>query len=134
MLAQHISGAAPMSRTRARAERSSFSDVPAIDLVHLAHQTDGDEALESELLAMFDQQSAKLIVRIAASENARRLRSDIAHRLRGSALAIGAGRVAQAAEAVEKALAGEGSEPEAEIAELSGAVQAARAAIAALKP
>ncbi len=141
MLALNVFGAAAMSRHGIRADRSapqeslqisSFGS-PAIDLVHLARQTDGDEALESELLAMFDQQSAKLVVRIRSSDSGRRLRSDLAHRLRGSALAVGAGRVASAAEAVELALAVEGAEPEAEIAELVAAVEAARAAIAALK-
>jgi HPt (histidine-containing phosphotransfer) domain-containing protein len=89
--------------------------------------------LEAELLGMFDRQSAKLIDRLASSEAPRPARGDIAHRLRGSALAIGAGRVAAAAFAAERAFAADAAEPLAEIAELSAAVAEARAAIAALR-
>ncbi len=99
--------------------------------MHLARATDGDESLESELLAMFDRQSAKLVERVRFIDLPRRARADIAHRLRGSALAIGAFAVAEAAEAVETAFAGEG-EPEAELAALAKAVAEARAAIAQL--
>jgi HPt (histidine-containing phosphotransfer) domain-containing protein len=104
---------------------------PAIDLVHLARATDGDESLEAELLAMFDRQSEKLLARVGVAELPRRARADVAHRLRGSALAIGAFAVARAAEALEARLEGEG-EPQAEISALGEAVAAARAAIARL--
>jgi HPt (histidine-containing phosphotransfer) domain-containing protein len=118
---------------------SPFSERPsrvnidgrAIDLVHLARQTDGDESLEAELLAMFDRQSEKLNQRLKVTDLSRRARADIAHRLRGSALAIGAFAVASAAEAVEAKLEGEG-DAGAEIAALDTAVAAARAAIAEL--
>jgi HPt (histidine-containing phosphotransfer) domain-containing protein len=102
-----------------------------IDLVHLARATDGDESLEAELLAMFDRQSAKLAERLRLLDLPRRARADIAHRLRGSALAIGAFAVARAAEAVETALEAE-REPEAELSALDKAVAAARASIAGL--
>ena len=110
----------------------SRPSAPAIDLVHLARQTDGDAALEAELLGMFDRQSAKLVARLAMTDAPRRARADIAHRLRGSALAIGAGRVAAEAEAVEKALETSDAEPEAELTELAEAVREARASISAL--
>ena len=102
---------------------------PPIDLVHLARATDGDESLESELLAMFDRQAEKLVVRVTFADLPRRARADIAHRLRGSALAIGAFAVAEAAEAVELAFEGEGEAP---LAALASAVAQARAAIAEL--
>lgn len=104
---------------------------PPIDLVHLARATDGDEALESELLAMFDLQSAKLAERLTFADLPRRARADIAHRLRGSALAIGAFAVAEAAAALESAFEGQG-ETEAALAALAKAVAQARAVIAAL--
>jgi HPt (histidine-containing phosphotransfer) domain-containing protein len=103
-----------------------------IDLVHLARQTDGDVQLEAELLAMFDRQAEKLAQRVRLADLPRRARADIAHRLRGSALAIGAGAVARTAEALESAFEAEGSEPEAEIEALSQAVAAVRGAIADL--
>jgi HPt (histidine-containing phosphotransfer) domain-containing protein len=106
---------------------------PPIDLVHLARQTDGDSLLEAELLGLFDRQSAKLIAELIPRDASARARADIAHKLRGSALAIGAGRVATAAGAVERALAAGGTEPRAEIAELGEAVKEARAEIAALR-
>jgi len=104
----------------------------AIDLVHLARQTDGDDALEAELLAMFDRQAEKLAERVKIAELSRRARADVAHRLKGSALAIGAFAVARAASALEEAFDHEGDEPHAEIAALVKAVAAARAAIARL--
>ncbi len=103
-----------------------------IDLVHLARATDGDEALEAELLAMFDHQGEKLVERVKLADLPRRARGDIAHRLRGSALAIGAFAVAEAALAVETAFEREGGEPRAEIAALDATVARARAAIAEL--
>ena len=104
----------------------------AIDLVHLARQTDGDDALEAELLIMFDRQAEKLAERVKIADLSRRARGDVAHRLKGSALAIGAFAVARAAGGLEEAFDHEGGEPEAEIAALAKAVAAARAAIARL--
>jgi HPt (histidine-containing phosphotransfer) domain-containing protein len=80
---------------------------------------------------MFDRQSEKLIGRVKLSELPRRARADVAHRLRGSALAIGAFAVARAAEALETTLEGQG-ELQAEIAALESAVTAARKTIAEL--
>jgi HPt (histidine-containing phosphotransfer) domain-containing protein len=57
------------------------------------------------------------------------LRADLAHTLKGSALAIGAGRVAQSAQAYETACAG-GKSPGAALDDLVAAVAQARAAIA----
>jgi HPt (histidine-containing phosphotransfer) domain-containing protein len=112
-------------------------DAPAIDLVHLARQTDGDTALESELLAMFDVQAAKLLARLALIDVGAQAKADIAHRLKGSALAVGAWRVAEAATATEthftQAVAGEALSDD-PLVELQAAVEAARAAIARLSP
>jgi HPt (histidine-containing phosphotransfer) domain-containing protein len=113
-------------RSRSRAG----GGLPPVDLVHLARQTDGDESLEAELLAMFDRQAEKLAERVKLVDLSRRARADLAHTLRGSALAIGAFEVARAAEAVEAAFTLEGGEPAAEIATLRAAVTRARGAIA----
>ena len=108
---------------------------PAIDRVHLARQTDGDAALEVELLALFDRQSGKLLTELSVEGPARRRRADMAHKLRGSALAIGAGRVASAAQRLETLLNSDRStshECERALDGLAAAVAEARAAIAGL--
>jgi HPt (histidine-containing phosphotransfer) domain-containing protein len=110
-------------------------DEPVIDLVHLARQTESDQALEVELLEMFERQSARIVsqlMRAGAREG--KFCSDLAHTLRGSALAIGAGRVARAAQAYEAiyAAGSRGGSSSAALAELVDAVAEARAAIARL--
>ena len=82
---------------------ATSSDRP-IDLVHLERQTLGDRELEREILSLFVRQSEMLGARIGGEANAIE-RLTIAHTLKGSARAIGAFRVAEAAEAVENALA-----------------------------
>jgi len=109
---------------------------PPVDLVHLARQTDGDAALQQELLALFDKQSASLLALSCDRSAERRRRADAAHQLKGSALAMGAGAVARAAAVVEATLAEGSAGPEAvecALAALSVAVAAARAAVAKLR-
>ena len=109
---------------------------PAIDLVHLERQTDGDSALQQELLALFEGQLTSLPAQVSDDSAEPRRRADAAHQLKGSALALGAWVVARAAAAVETALsdgaAGPGAVTSA-LAQLSSAVAAARAALAALR-
>jgi HPt (histidine-containing phosphotransfer) domain-containing protein len=77
-----------------------------IDLVHLARTTLGDRNLEREVLQLFDRQSMLLIARMrTAAPNGV---ATLAHTLKGSALGIGAWRVARAAEALELAGARDG--------------------------
>ena len=107
---------------------------PAIDRAHLARQIDGEAALELELLALFDRQAESLLNELSAEGPARR-RADMAHKLRGSALAIGAGRVAGAAHELETLLNTEPSSPhecERALDGLAAAVAEARGAIAGL--
>ena len=99
-----------------------------IDLAHLERMTLGDAGLEREVLAMFSAQSAKLLDTLAGlpAEAAA-----LAHTLKGSARAIGAFAVAEAAGRLEAALA-DGGNPEEALAELGEAVALARTAIDAM--
>src|SRR5260370_8858128 len=72
-----------------------------IDIAHLKRMTLGDAGLEREVLAMFAGQAVRLIEVLAALPADA---ADIAHTLNGSARAIGAFKVAEAAEAFEAAL------------------------------
>jgi HPt (histidine-containing phosphotransfer) domain-containing protein len=90
------------SKATLAAGRSGAADCP-IDLVHLARQTMGDRALEVELLALFDRQAAQIAEKLGAldSDSVEGWRADLAHKLKGSARAIGAHAVAAAAENYE---------------------------------
>ena len=99
-----------------------------IDFAHLRTMTLGDESLEREVLAMFAGQAAELAAALA------QLPPDaaaIAHKLKGSARAIGAMRVASAAADLETALQN-GDDPANPLAALDDAVGEARAAIDAI--
>jgi HPt (histidine-containing phosphotransfer) domain-containing protein len=99
-----------------------------IDFEHLKRMTLGDARLEQEVLAMFSAQSARLLRALAA------MPSDVgalAHTLKGSARAIGAFAVADAAAELEAAIAS-GSDPSGLLAELGEAVALARATIEAV--
>jgi HPt (histidine-containing phosphotransfer) domain-containing protein len=96
-----------------------------IDFKHLNRMTLGDGNLEREVLAMFSAQSADLIGTISTlPQNAR----ELAHTLKGSARAIGAFTVANAAARLEEALTS-GSDPSDLLAALSDAVALTRTAI-----
>ena len=100
----------------------------AIDMVHLARQTLGDRALEMELLALFERQAGQIAGRL--QDCGAQHRAGLAHTLRGSALAVGAQDVAEAAGACEEAAAA--PEFEIRIKALHAAVDAARATVARL--
>jgi HPt (histidine-containing phosphotransfer) domain-containing protein len=82
-----------------------------IDLVLLSRQSLGDRALEIELLTLFERQAQQIVERFATplGNGERRWRHDLAHTLKGSALAVGATAVAAAAQIYEETLYG-GSE------------------------
>lgn len=103
----------------------------AIDLVHLARQTLGDQDLEAEILSLFIRQSRSLCDRIAGAADARQ-RNDLAHTLRGSALAVGAWPVAHEAECVEEIA--DPRKLSAAVERLSARVEETIAAIKALSP
>jgi HPt (histidine-containing phosphotransfer) domain-containing protein len=99
-----------------------------IDIDHLQRMTLGDAGLEREVLAMFSAQSVGLIGTLAT------LPTDtgaLAHTLKGSARAIGAFRVADAADCLEAAIRN-GDDPGQALTELNDAVAQARAVIDAM--
>jgi HPt (histidine-containing phosphotransfer) domain-containing protein len=99
-----------------------------IDMAHLKRMTLGDPGLEREVLAMFAGQSAGLaraLARLPANS------AMLAHTLKGSARAIGAVRVTEAAEWLEIAMRGDANAVQA-LAALHDSVDEARAAIDAM--
>ena len=99
-----------------------------IDFEHLSRMTLGDAGLEQEVLAMFVAQSTTLVSTLAAMPAEA---SALAHTLKGSARAIGAFSVANAAARLEAAIA-RGFDTSAALAELGETVAEARAAIEAV--
>jgi HPt (histidine-containing phosphotransfer) domain-containing protein len=111
-----------------------------IDNAHLDRMTLGDITLEHEVLAMFSAQAVGLISRLAVlssdgqssegrSSDSRSSESlALAHTLKGSARAIGAFRVGDAAEALEATLRNGDDSSEA-MAGLKDTVAEARSAI-----
>ena len=99
-----------------------------IDIAHLKRMTLGDADLDREVLAMFAAQAAGLVGSLAtvpADAGA------LAHTLKGSARAIGAFGVAEAAARLEAVLA-KGGDPSEALAELGDAVTQARSAVDAM--
>ena len=87
-----------------------------------------DDSLEREVLAMFAGQAAKLAGALAALPPDT---VELAHKLKGSARAIGAFRVAEAAERLEETVRDRQGAAEA-LAALTDAVGQARVAIDAM--
>ena len=100
---------------------------PPIDLVHLARQCQGDAGLEAELLGLFRRLAGAEAARLSDPDMGLEQKGDIAHKLRGSALTIGAGRVARAAQAIEALAGPSDGEPS------SGRTEAASLAIRTLQ-
>lgn len=101
-------------------------DLAPIDDDHLLKMTLGDDRLACEVLSLFASQSAGLVARLS------RWPVDapaLAHTLKGSARAIGANAVAEAAADLEDALRGCGEERAELLAILQAAVDHARLAI-----
>lgn len=110
------------------------ADEPTLDLVHLSHQTLGDNALERELLTLFERQAAQFAARLAAPMGVgeEKWRADLVHTLKGSARAVGAAAVGRAAEDYEEALRAGDSDTSRRLARLSASIETARRAIAEL--
>ena len=99
-----------------------------IDFDHLKRMTLDDAGLEQEVLAMFAAQAASLVSTLATMPVEA---PALAHTLKGSARAIGAFAVADAAARLEAVLS-DGADPAHELAELADAVALARTAIEAV--
>ncbi len=99
-----------------------------IDMDHLQRMTLGDARLEREVLTMFSAQAAGLIGSLAA------LPADagaLVHTLKGSARAVGAFAVADAAGHLEAAVL-RGHDPSEALSDLNEAIVQARMAIDAI--
>ena len=72
-----------------------------LDLVHLARQTCGDRALETEILQLFRQQIGLSISQLRMTSG--RERALIAHTIKGSARAVGAFGLSRIAAQIEDA-------------------------------
>jgi FOG: HPt domain len=99
-----------------------------IDIDHLRRMTLGDAGLEHEVLAMFSAQAVGLIGALALQPGDA---GALAHKLKGSARAIGAFQVADAAGRLETAIRS-GDDRSEVLAELDDAVVQARMAIDAI--
>jgi HPt (histidine-containing phosphotransfer) domain-containing protein len=69
-----------------------------VDLAHLARYTGGDEALNAEVLRLFDEQATELVSRLQSVLDARDTKSwkHVMHTLKGAARGIGAFKFADA--------------------------------------
>jgi HPt (histidine-containing phosphotransfer) domain-containing protein len=79
---------------------------PTVDLVHLSRYTGGDEALNAEVLTLFDNQTTELVGRLQDVLERRDTKAwiEITHTLKGAARGIGAfgfGDFAAAAEPID---------------------------------
>jgi HPt (histidine-containing phosphotransfer) domain-containing protein len=99
-----------------------------IDIAHLRRMTLGDAALEREVLNMFSAQASRLLQALAARPPDA---SALAHTLKGSARAIGAFAVGDAAAHLETMIRTGGNAAGA-LSELNDAVTDARDAIDAV--
>jgi HPt (histidine-containing phosphotransfer) domain-containing protein len=71
-----------------------------IDFAHLSKYTLNDRALEAEILGLFVSQLPETLARLRAAKTLAEWRA-AAHTLKGSARAVGAGSLAEAAAAAE---------------------------------
>jgi HPt (histidine-containing phosphotransfer) domain-containing protein len=126
---QTMSGEQAMTRSSATSLPAREQAAASIDQVHLERMTLGDRTLEREVLELFARQTAMTLERIAGSGPA--CAAAAAHTLKGSARGIGAWRVAEAAERLEQAAAGDGDEAAmlSALADLEAASLEARLAI-----
>jgi HPt (histidine-containing phosphotransfer) domain-containing protein len=114
----------------ATVDRRPVSDRDAIDRAHLARMTLGDKGLERDVLQLFDRQSELLLARMNDAPASGIV--TLAHTLKGSARGIGAWRVAEAAEELEKVAGYDPKNVCIALARLATAIGQARSTISAL--
>jgi hypothetical protein len=86
-----------------RDDRTDIDSDPPVDLVDLARHCLGDRELEDELLRLFRLQAQTLTAQLSDSSHlSLESKAKIAHKLRGSALVVGARRVGGAALRIEE--------------------------------
>ncbi|MBI1868722.1 MAG: hypothetical protein HYS06_10600 [Methylocystis sp.] len=117
----------------ATSERACAAE-PAIDLVHLSHQTLGDSSLETELLALFNRQAWQIGTQLAGPQRSgeTKQRGDLAHMLTGSARAVGAFKLARAAADYENSVRGDANDRACKLQTLETAIEETRTTIAAM--
>ena len=128
------SGAARLSETVPTPEDLTGGDFgPPLDLVHLARHCLGDRELEDELLRLFRRQARTLTAQLSdPSLLSLESKAKIAHKLRGSALAVGARRVAGAAWRIEELAAAAGDRPRADMNDRGAEARAVLALLVAV--
>lgn len=115
------------SMLEAASETPAASFERPVDLVHLARQTLGDRALEREVLGLFQVQARAIFAQLQHVTQAQ-ARLDLAHTLKGSARAVGAWQVAEAAAFCET-LGDDASGWQNGLVQLQGCIDIALAAI-----
>ncbi|MEP1206449.1 MAG: Hpt domain-containing protein [Rhizobiaceae bacterium] len=116
----------PVTADEQRSAPPCASAKNPVDLVHLSRQSLGDRSLENEILRLFHSQSQLYLDRLECATTAEE-RKLAAHTVVGSARGLGAWKVAQEAELVERAC----SRP-CDVSALRAAVEEANAYIEAL--
>jgi HPt (histidine-containing phosphotransfer) domain-containing protein len=120
-----------MAQAAVRGQVGVALDGAVLDRAHLARMTFKDRTLEREILQLFDKQAELLMKRMRESEPA--AIATLAHTLKGSAIGIGAGRVARAAAATELAASSASAECRGSIDQLAQVVDEVRIEIAELQ-
>lgn len=118
-------------RAASQVPAAGVSATPLLDRAYLGRFTLGNADLEREVLGLFADQAPNYLARMQAAATQQDWREAV-HTLKGSAAAVGAVMVARLAEDVERISPPEaGPAREALCADLTQAVDATRAAIAA---
>jgi HPt (histidine-containing phosphotransfer) domain-containing protein len=110
-----------MMQALAQAETTGAICADPVDLVHLSRHTLGNRDLEREVLRLFARQAELAMRRLAAATDPAVMRENV-HTINGSAKGVGAWKVADAADAAERALL-DGEMPD--LASLRAAVEEA---------